>query len=139
MLGRPAQSLIDVSLIHSLGTHPTTLLSYFRPTLSHGMPENLFNCVTVPEMLLSKKLPHGLTAAWRVGVRIPNLVALPIIASVSLTHIPCLFACFYESVSCVYAFFSTSLSISVSRAAYFVFYSMFKTTEYTSVSLLIYT
>jgi len=34
-------------------------------------------------------------------VSIPNLGALPIVASVSLTHIPCLFACFYESVSCV--------------------------------------
>jgi len=36
-----------------------------------------------------------------------NLGALPIIASVSLTPIPCLFACFCESVSCEYAFFST--------------------------------
>jgi len=53
-------------------------------------------------------------------VWIPNLAALPIIASVSLTHIPPLFACFHESVSCVYAFFFTCLSICVARAACFV-------------------
>ena len=36
-------------------------------------------------------------------------------------HIPCLFACFYESVSFVYVFFSTSLSTRVASAAWFVF------------------
>jgi len=35
--------------------------------------------------------------------------------------IPCLFACFYESVSCVYAFFSTSLSTCVASAVWLVF------------------
>ena len=50
--------------------------------------------------------------------------ALPIIASVSLTHLPCLFACFYESVSCVYAVFSTYLSICIACAACFVFCSI---------------
>ena len=35
--------------------------------------------------------------------------ALPIIASVSLTRIPSLFACFYECVPCVYFIFSTCL------------------------------
>ena len=62
-------------------------------------------------------------------VWIPNLGALPIIASVSLTHLPCLFACFYESVSCVYAVFSTYLSTCVVRAACFVFGSLFITTS----------
>jgi len=56
-----------------------------------------------------------------------NLGCLPIIAWDSLTHIPCLFACFYESVLCVYAFFSTCLSSCVARAACFVFCSMFTT------------
>ena len=57
--------------------------------------------------LLSEKviiLTEGITcwmSRFNFGVWIPNLGTLPIIASVSLTHIPCLFACFYESVSCV--------------------------------------
>jgi len=59
-------------------------------------------------------------------VRIPNRGALPIIASVSLTHFPCLFACFYESVSCVYVVFSTCPSTV--RAAFFAFCSIFLTT-----------
>ena len=85
----------------------------------------LFNCV--PERFLPEKLPHGLTAAWhfRVGVWIPNLGALPIIASVSLTHIPCLFACLHESVSRVYMFFPSCLSICVLRTACLVFCSKF--------------
>jgi len=55
----------------------------------------------------------------------PNPGALPLLDLVSLTHIPCLFACFHESVSCVYAFFSTCLSTCVARAACFVFCSIF--------------
>ena len=60
-------------------------------------------------------------------MRIPNLGALPIIASVSLTYLPCLFACFYEYVSCVYAVFSTCLSTCVERAACCVICSIFLT------------
>jgi len=60
-------------------------------------------------------------------VRITNLGTLPIIASVSLTHIPCLFACFHESVSCVYAFLSTCLSTCVALAACFVLGSVLST------------
>jgi len=41
--------------------------------------------------------------------------------------IPCLFACFYKSVSCVYAFFSTCLSTGVACAACFVFCLKFMT------------
>jgi len=52
--------------------------------------------------------------------------------SVSM-HIPCLFACFYESVSCVYAFFSTCLSTCVASAARFVFSFVFITTFLFSV------
>jgi len=57
-------------------------------------------------------------------VWVPSYGTLPIIASVSLTHLPCLFACFYESVSRVYAVFSTCLSTCVARAACFVFGSI---------------
>ena len=64
----------------------------------------------------------------------PNLGALPIIASVSFTHLPCLFACFYESVSCVYVFFSTCFSTCVARAACFGFCSVSKTTFFFSFS-----
>ena len=58
-------------------------------------------------------------------VWIPNLGALPIIASVSPQHIPCLFACFYECVVYVYAFFSTCFSSCVASAAWFMFGSVF--------------
>jgi len=58
----------------------------------------------------------------------PNPGALPIIASVSLTPNPCLFAGFYESVSRVYVFFSTCPSACVASAAWFVFGFVFITT-----------
>jgi len=61
-------------------------------------------------------------------VWISNPGALPIIASVSPQPIPCLFACFYESVSHVYVLFSTCLSSCVAREACFLFCSIFKTT-----------
>jgi len=54
-------------------------------------------------------------------VWIPNLGAVPIIASVSPQPISCLFACFYESVLYVYIFISTCLSSWVASAAWFVF------------------
>ena len=38
-----------------------------------------------------------------------------------LTHNPPLFACLHESMSCVYVFFSTCLSVCVLRAACLVF------------------
>jgi len=60
-------------------------------------------------------------------VWIPNLGAFSTIASVSLTHILCLFACFHEFVSCMYAFFSTCLSTCVAGAACFVFCFIFTT------------
>jgi len=67
--------------------------------------------------------PVSLFAVW-----IPNLGALQIIALVSLTHFPCLFAFICESVSCVYDFFSTRLSNCVARAACFVWCSVLITT-----------
>jgi len=69
-----------------------------------------------------------LTPSCWYGVWITNLGALPIISSVPLRHIPCLFACIYESVSCVYDFFSTCASTCVARTACFVFCSIFITT-----------
>jgi len=55
----------------------------------------------------------------------PDLGALPIIASVSLMHIPSLFTCFYVSGSGVCVFFSICQSICVARAACFEFYFIF--------------
>jgi len=51
-----------------------------------------------------------------------------VLALVSPTHLPCLRACLYESVSCVYVFFSTCRSTCVARAACFVFCSIFIST-----------
>ena len=66
----------------------------------------------------------------KTKLRFSNLGALQIIALVSLMHIqvPCLFACFYESVSCVHTFFSTCRSTCVACAECFVFCSIFLTT-----------
>jgi len=69
--------------------------------------------------------------SWSAECEFHNLGALPIIARVSLTHTPYLFACFYDFVSCVCAFCSTCLSICISCAACFVLYSIFITTDFT--------
>jgi len=128
---------------HTLPTQPRTHLSHPPPhnhTLRTAWKKLLFNCVP---QIFSEKLPHGLTAAWHFGVWIPNLGALPITASISLTHIPSLFACFHESVSCVYVFFSTCLSICVWRAACLVFCciftSFFSISKNTSIWMSLYT
>ena len=107
------------------------------PTLTNPLwgckIKELFNSGSTLYLLSEKviTLTEGITC-WKsrlnFGVWIPNLGALPILASVSLTHPPCLFACFYESVSCVYAFFSTCRSTCVACAACFVFGSIFLTT-----------
>ena len=90
-----------------------------------------FVCLSHIPLKVVPTLTEGITC-WmsrlHFRVWIPNLGALPIIASVSLTHLPCLFACFYESVSCVYAFFSTCLSTCAARAACSVFGCVFITT-----------
>ena len=92
--------------------------------------QELFNSGTALYLLSEKviTLTEDITC-WmsRLNFRvwIPNLDALPILVLVSLTHLPCLFACFNESVSCVYVFFSTCLSTCVARAACFVFGSIF--------------
>ena len=107
--------------------HNTPAYNYTPPhthTLHTACQRTWLNCF---EIFLSEKLPHGLTAAWYFGVWIPNPDALPIIASVFVAPIICLFACFYESVSCVYVFFSTCRSSCVVRAVCFVFCSIFIT------------
>jgi len=43
------------------------------------------------------------------------------------THIPYLFACLYEIISCVCVFFSACLSVRVSRLECFVIWSIFIT------------
>jgi len=60
------------------------------------------------------------------------LGVLPIIASVSLTHLPSLFVCLHESLSCVYAVLSTYLSTCVALAACFVLGSVFLTAFFIS-------
>jgi len=109
----------------------------YLPTLTSPLwgckIKRVFNSGSALYLLTEKviTLTEGITC-WmsrlNFGVWIHNLGALPIIASVSLTHIPCLFACIYESVSCVYAFFPTCLSACVARAVCFVFCSIFLTT-----------
>ena len=64
--------------------------------LSHSHPNIPFRV-----MLTQLKAFHAWGKVYMSRVWIPNLGALPIIASVSPSHIPCLFACFYESVSCL--------------------------------------
>jgi len=91
----------------------------------------LWGVQNIKELFLDIPLSVGLNCP--MGVIFPSRVwvhnrgALRIIASVSLKHIPCLFACFYEAVSCAYAFFSTYLSTCVARSACFVFCSVFIT------------
>jgi len=92
--------------------------------LAYVTINNFYTCSSIS----SQSRAALLRAVSAFGVRIPNLGALPIIASVSLTHLPYLFACFYESVSCVYAFFSTCFSTCVARAACFEFGSVSITT-----------
>ena len=85
--------------------------------------------VTIPQYWFNKnKVTHTPYAEVEYRVWIPNLGALQIIVLVSLTHLPCLFACFYDSMSYVYVFFSTCLSTCVASAARFVFSFVFITT-----------
>ena len=87
----------------------------------HGISANL-------EKLFPKYSSQSF-ADTREGVCIiHNPCALPIIASVSPKPIPCLFACFYESVSYVYVLFSTCLSNCVASAAWVVFGFVFIST-----------
>jgi len=109
---------------------PRTQYSCIQPTsTTHSNPPDGMSAKFVK--LCPQNIPlrasNGLTPTWRVypsrrePTRIPNLGALPIIPSVSPQPFPCLFACFYDSVSCVCTFFSTCLSDCVVRVACFVF------------------
>jgi len=125
----------------SLPTQPHTTYSSPHPPLAPSTPQShpQHRVKETIVQLCSPNIPlrEGDYTDWRHNcwlsrlnfrVWIPNLGALPILASVSLTHLPCLFACFYESASCVYAFLSTCLSICVVRPACFVFGPVFMTT-----------
>jgi len=92
---------------------PRILMAFFARSLKPRvlMAFSPYIPLRVPDMAYAEAV---------YGVWIPNPGPLPIIVSVSLTHNPCLFACFYESVLCVCAFFSTCLSTCVARAACFV-------------------
>ena len=121
--------------------HPPLASSTQQSHHPHSLKKKLFN--RVPQKFLSEKLPHGLTAAWHFGVWIPNLGALPIIASVSLTHNPSLVACLHESMSCLHVFFSTDLSTCVLRAACLVSWNIiispFSSSKHTNIWMSLYT
>ena len=97
--------------------HPAT----HTHTLHTACQRTWWNCVPGIKIFLSEKVITLTedTTCWMscltFRVWVPNPGALPIIVSVSLTHIPCLFVCFYESVSCVYVFLSTCCSTCVGR------------------------
>jgi len=119
--------------------HPTT--SQPHPTTIDSRPHiRRHTCTSPSQPIITSLMPNWycpLVFLWESGphqldrwvgspeVWILNLGALPIIASISFTHLACLCACFYECSSCVYTFFSTCLSTCVARAACFVFSSVF--------------
>jgi len=125
----------------------TVTLSMHRQDLEPILPTTQYSCMQ-PFSATHSHPPHGISANLiklfpkyssqsfadtREGVCIsrvwiPNPCALPIIASVSPQPIPCLFACFYESVSYVYVLFSTCLSSCVASAEWVVFGFVFITT-----------
>jgi len=108
----------------------TELANQYHHWFRWSWPGTIWNqiCEFVPQIFNRPNL----CVAFRVWI--PSLGALKIITSVSLTHIPCLFACFYESMSCVYVFFSTCRSTCVGRSACFVFCSIFIITSLLSCS-----
>jgi len=86
---------------------------------------NLFTKAQTPPSFLSQSRAETPELLERIKTSELEPWCFTILASVSLAHLPCLFTCFYESVSCVYAFFSTGLSACLARAACFVFSSVF--------------
>ena len=129
-------------------SHSTAFYSnstcHFRPGFIHGI-NNTFDthsCI-VPLYSSQTSVCTSLSVAW-AQVWIPNLDALPIIALVSLTHIPCWFARFYDSVWCVYTFFFSYLSCQclarcVFRVPCHLHNHLFSISKYTVTSLLAYT
>jgi len=94
------------------------------PSTTHSHPPHGLSAKLIK--VCSRNIPLRVCADTRDGVCltwvwIANPGALPIIASVSPQPIPCLFACFYNSVWYVYTFFSNYLSACVVSAACFVF------------------
>jgi len=90
--------------------HATTFLHALTPSTRHV---SKLDKIVFPKNSSQSRLAR-LTPSSCYGEWIPNLGALPIIASVSPQPIPCLFACFYELVP-------TCLSACVVSAACFVF------------------
>ena len=121
---------LATSTIHKPPFAPFTTHSH----LSHGMSAQMLKLCSGSRNIPLKvvlALTEDITCVMsrlHFRVWIPNLGALPIIALVSLTHIPWVFARFSESVSYVYIFFSTCLSNCVASAAWFVFGFVFITT-----------
>jgi len=113
----------DYPCTHITPLHATTLYNTLTPSTRH---------VKIVFPKYSSQSQQQTHAYLECRVWIPNPGALPIIASVSPQPIPCLFACFYESVSYVYDVFSTCLSSCVASAAWFVFGFVFIATSFLS-------
>jgi len=115
-------------------TGPWHTNSWHQPPLPAGAIPTSWLQTFYTHLVYSTQIPLRVLSATakplsgHFQVWIPNLGALPIMASVSLTHLPFLCACFYESLSCVYAVFFTCLSPCVARAACLVFGSVSITT-----------
>jgi len=130
--------LIPAPTFRTLSGHPTITLND-TPSIQRA---RIFFPSVFPKFYSQSTLTR-VTPTWWYRVWIPDLGVLRIIAFVSLTHIPSLFACLHESVSCVYVFFSIYLSICILRAACLVFCSIFilpfSISKYTSIWLSLYT
>jgi len=125
-----------------LPTQPHPTYSSPHPPLAPSTPHThppWNSCSLLFPKYSSQRLTDTREGVCITRVWIPNLGALLIIASASLTHTPCLFACLYESMSCMYVFFFTWLSICVLRAACFmfcwIFIEIFSISKLTSIWL----
>ena len=102
---------------HTYPSSHTTLIP--APTLHHTLTPSTLHVSELDKIVFPKYSSQSILAQLTLSSWywewIPNLGALTIIASVPLTPIPCLFACFYESVLCVYVFFSTCVSAWVAN------------------------
>jgi len=88
-------------------TNPWHPHSWHQPPLPAGVIPTCWLQTFYTHLVYSPQIPLQVISATakllsgHFRVWIPNLGTLPIIALVSLTHLPFLCACFYESLSCV--------------------------------------
>ena len=118
------------TLTYTTPLHATTL--HHTLHAPHGMSAHLIRLFrNVPLRVSHAHITESIPCR-RSSVHVPSVNSQPWrFTNNSLgppQPIPCLFACFYESVLCVYAFFSTCLCTCVAIAAWFVFGFVFITT-----------